>query len=105
MPESVPLAANEFGPSTTAPLRNGGPFGGDATRFVTWCCMQRGNTVPSSTTRDVPHALVPRTLASHRLPEGAYAVLPVRLSYSAAITTHPKPSELVSYTLHLTPNP
>src|SRR5437762_12535802 len=37
IPESVPLAAMEFGPSTAAPERNGGPFGGVGTRFVTWC--------------------------------------------------------------------
>src|SRR5215831_6787026 len=81
---SEPFAANELGPSTTAPLRNGGPLTGDATRLVTWCCMHSGNVVPSSTTREVPQALVPKTLASQRLPNAAYVVLLVRLSYSSA---------------------
>src|SRR5437667_9018260 len=44
----------EFGPSTAAPERNGGPFGGVGTRFVTWCCMQSGNVLPSFTISDVP---------------------------------------------------
>jgi len=64
---SVPLAANEFGPSTAAPFRNGGPFGGEGMRFVTWCCMHKGNVLPSSTTREVPQAFVPRIFASQRL--------------------------------------
>src|SRR5712691_644837 len=64
IPESVPLAAMEFGPSTAAPERNGGPFGGVGTRFVTWCCMQSGNVLPSFTISDVPQAFAPRILAN-----------------------------------------
>src|SRR5258708_28180667 len=47
IPVRVPVAADEFGPSTTAPTINGGPFGGTGTKFVTSCCMHKGNTFPS----------------------------------------------------------
>ena len=63
---SVPLAANEFGPSTAAPERKGGPLGGIGMRFATWCCMQSGKVVPSFTISDVPQAFVPSMFASWR---------------------------------------
>ena len=96
IPLSEPLAEAEFGPSTAAPNRKGGPFGGTATIFVTWCCMHSGNVLPSPTINDVPHAFAPNTLACQRLPNVAYAVELVRLSYSFAMMTSPPPCDVVS---------
>lgn len=44
MPERVPFAETEFGPSTAAPDKNGGPFGGVGTRFVT-CFHARSHEI------------------------------------------------------------
>src|SRR5258706_8421863 len=105
MPLSAPRAANEFGPSTTAPRRNGGPFGGTGTILVTWCCMQSGKVLPSPTISDVPHAFAPSTFACQRFPYAAYAVELVRLSYSFAMITRPPPCEVVSYVAQGNPKP
>src|SRR6266478_6865984 len=67
--------------------------------------MQCGNVLPSPTISDVPQALVPRTLASHRDAYAAYAVEFVRLSYSFAITTNPPPCDVVSYAAQGNPKP
>ena len=66
IPVKVPFAAIEFGPSTAAPERNGGPFGGIGTRFVTWCCMHSGNVLPSFTISEVPQAFAPKMFPSQR---------------------------------------
>jgi hypothetical protein len=54
MPVSVPFVAVEFGPSTAAPERNGGPFGGLGTMLVTWCCMHRKTYCHRSRSRACP---------------------------------------------------
>ncbi len=68
---TVPVAANEFGPSTAAPARTGGCPSSDPARFATWCCMQSGNTVPSPTISETPHALLPRMSSSQRCAQAA----------------------------------
>src|SRR4029077_2032682 len=67
--------------------------------------MQWGNVVPSPTISDVPHAFVPSTFASHRDANAAYALLAVKLSYSAAITTRPPPCDVVPYVAQGNPKP
>src|SRR3954451_13218262 len=91
IPSTLPLEVTPFGPSTAAPANTGGAPFSEPARFATWCCMQRGNRVPSPTTSDTPQAFPPSTLPSQCpacLPAG---LVPVSWSYSLAITDRPKP--------------
>src|SRR6476646_4703094 len=59
IPSTLPLEVPTFGPSTAAPASTGGAPFSDPARFATWCCMQRGNRVPSPTTSETSQAFRP----------------------------------------------
>jgi hypothetical protein len=93
-----------FGPSTTAPFKIGGEPSSDPTRFATWWWMQCGKVVPSPTMNEEPQAFAPRTLASQRPLQAAWALEPVSSAYSLAITDSPVPCVAVSHVAHGKPN-
>src|SRR5260370_1283407 len=96
MPVSLPPEAAFVGPSPAAPARTGAGPSSDPPRLATPRCMHWGNTVPSPTMKETPHGLAPRMLSSHSWATDAYVAVPVRASYSAAITTSPAPWDTVS---------
>src|SRR5439155_25955861 len=92
-----------FGPSTTAPFSTGGDPFNEPARFATWWWMQCGNVLPSPTISEVPHALAPRTFASHLPLYAAYVLVPDNWSYSLAMTESPPPWDVVSHAAHAAP--
>src|SRR5262245_60736821 len=96
----MPLKRVPFGPSTTAPFRIGDDPSRAPEMFATWWWRQCGNVVPSPTMNEDPHALAPRTLASHRPLQSACSFEPVSCAYSLAITDRPVPWVAVSQVDH-----